>query len=228
MKKIVENNAKEIIELLNENRFFSFFNRFVIIRLNKRFLCLNNSSLDELFELSVDKLSVDKLRKRKKGMTAKKFLKEHGENVLGYRIFDSEKRKDHIEGRLVKDDTKHGIYFTIEKSEIFRFVLTNGAEKYGNSLAVISFRNKYKWPIRGAHIAKGGDTRGTYRSRIFVVKETMLLDDYGLIMKLYDEADDEFKNLIKYDYFFEIAVAYYRTKEMNEVVRALIDIRKQY
>jgi len=24
--------------------------------------------------------------------------------------------------------TKHGIYFTIEKSEIFRFVLTNGAE----------------------------------------------------------------------------------------------------
>lgn len=99
--------------------------------------------------------------------------------------------------------TKHGIYSTIEKSEMFRFVLTNGAEKYGNSLAVISFRNKYKWPIRGAHIAKGGDTRGAYKSRIFVVKETMLFDDYGLILKLYNEADDEFKHLIKSDYFLK-------------------------
>lgn len=222
MKKVIEENKHEIIELLNSNSFCHLFDLFVIVVLNKKIIFLTNKELNELYELSVKKL-----RLTKKGMSSKEFYKQKGDCVSGYRIFDSEKWKEYQEGEIITDITKHGMYFTIHENEVFRFILTNGFEGYGDSFAVISLRDRNGKPIKGAHIVKGGDTSGTFRSRKFLISRKKTLDDKELIKEQYEKASDNIKGLINVDDLYYEAVSYYKSKGMNNTVKALRDIRNQ-
>lgn len=98
----------------------------------------------------------------------------------------------------MEDIEKHGMCFTINIDEVFRFVICSGFEEYGCSLAKISFKADDGEFIKDAHILKGGDTEGTFCARKFIVKKIYSLNDYDLIIKLYNVSRDKFKQLVQY------------------------------
>ncbi len=219
-----EEERKKIVEKIIDNDFYTVFNLTMIIRDSGKIYLINNKEVQELVDSSIS------CRKEiKKGISSKKFLNTVGEKT-GYRIFDANRRKDHFAGNIVTDAKKHGIYFTIDEREVFRFLMSASSEDFGDTIAEISFRNKNGKLIRNAHIANGFDSNGTYRAHRFYVKKTHSLDDYDFVSHLYEVAYPNYQLLIYDDSengLYRKSISYYDDKGMKETVRALQDIHKK-
>lgn len=209
-----------IFAQIMDNEFYTLFNYKMFVVVDKSIVMLSNADVTNLMFSDIAKR-----REIKEGMPAKAFIDMNGTDV-GYRVFDSKKRLDHYAGNIVTDTKKHGIYFTVDEKELLRFILTAADEDFGDSIAVISLIDRSGKTIKNAHIAKGGDTPGTYRTLRFYIKDVKYLDDYIYIKHLYDIAYDRWKSLLlsdsEYGYYIK-ALRYYKEKGMDELVRALKD-----
>ena len=217
LKGISWEEKKLLSAKIIDNDFFTIFNLLMIIENSKRIFLLNNK---EVQELSYSNISQRK--KIKQGISAKIF----GDKI-GYRLFDSKKRKDHFAGNMVIDDKKHGIYFTIDEKEVFRFLMCASLEDFGDKIAEITFKNKNGKFICNAHIAKGNDSKGTYRARKFYIKNVYSLNNYNLVNHLYNIAYPEFQRLIddESEYgLYRKSINYFKEKGMDQTVKALQDI----
>lgn len=220
------NTRKQLSNKILDNDFrVNMTHTAMYIRINKTVYKLSDEDVKELAILGIEKrLSI------KKGMTVKEFYKET-RTYTGYRLFEKELRPEFQEGELVEDKGTHGLYFTTEFSDMFRIMLASYREKFGEYLATISLisldgKNK---PVRKASISKGYDTKGTYHSRAFYVEKIQPLNNYELIMQMYEAAPDYYKRLVyddSEDGFYMGSIAYYGNKGCNEIVRALNDIHQ--
>lgn len=220
LKGISWEEKKLLSAKIIDNDFFTIFNLLMIIENSKRIFLLNNKEVQEL-----SYCNISQRKKIKQGISAKTF----GDKA-GYRLFDSKTRKDHFAGNMVIDDKKHGIYFTIDEKEVFRFLICASKEDFGDKMAEITFKNKDGKFICNAHIAKGHDSNGTYRARKFYVKNVYSLDDYNLVNHLYNIAYPEFQRLIDdeaEDGFFRKNINYFKEKGMDKTVKALQDIHNK-
>ncbi len=224
LKNFSDEEKRKLVVKIIDNDFLTVFNLIMIIRDLKKLYLINNKDVKELVNSDIS------LRKKiKRGISSKTFINNVGEKV-GYRLFESNKRKNHFIGNIVIDDKKHGIYFTIDEREVFRFFMCASSEDLGDSIAEISFRNKNGKLIKNAHIAKGCDSKGTYRAHRFYVKDVYSLNDYDFVNHLYEVAYPVFQNLIyddsKYG-MYRKNIKYFEEKGMHETVRALQDIHKK-
>ena len=224
IKRLSVDEKGKLARKIIDNDFQTVFNHVMIIKAMGKMFFLNRKDVQELA-----KSDISTRKKIKKGISSKKFINDVGEKV-GYRIFDKNKRKDHFTGNTVTDDKKHGIYFTIDEREVFRFLMCASTEDFGDTIAEISFRNKNGKLIRNAHISKGYDTKGTYRAHRFYVRNVKSLNDYNYISHLYEEAYPGIQLLIYSDFeygLYKKSITYFEKKDMQETVRALRDIHKK-
>ena len=114
------------------------------------------------------------------------FLKQNPA-AKGYRLYDSELRKDFQEKRLVEDNGIYGIHFTTKIGELFRFIITGPAEKLGDSIAEISLKDDKGVFIKNPQIFRENDTDNTYRVRAFYVKKVMTLNN-PIVSKAFSSA----------------------------------------
>ncbi len=157
------------------------------------------------------------------GQTIKEFLdmETHETPKYAYKIFDIDKNTYH-KGNIIKPS--HPVFFTIEKSEVFYFILTNASENFGTYLLIASFQG-----CNDTHIYRqNADTEGTRTIDKFYVDNIVSLNDYDLIMDFYHASkyqsitdDDSDKSL-----YFE-ALKYYERHNCPETVRALKEIHDE-
>lgn len=224
LKSFLYEERKLLIAKITENDFFTIINQIMIIKDFPQIYFLSNKEVQELYGGDISKIN-----KRKRGMSAREFLKIVGHSSIGYRIFDSRKRSDHFAGNVVTDDKNHGIYFTIDKKEVFRYILSAALEDFGDSIAEISFINKNGNLVRDARIAKGNDTDGCYKAHRFYIKSVYSLNDCRYINDFYDESYSGFQELIKDESehgLYRKSVNYFLKKGMCQAAKALKDIHE--
>ncbi len=226
IKDIDFNTKRELVRKIIDNDFYvNLTHTFMYISINKMLYKLSNDVVKELV-----KSDIKKRLELKKGITVKEFYAKNG-TYTGYRLFEKKKRPEFQEGKLVEDKRKHGLYFTTEYGDMFRILLASYFEDFGDYLAKISLvsLDGRERVVRNASISSGMDTKNTYHSRAFYVEKIQSLDDYKLIMQMYQAAPDNYKLLI-FDNsetgMYMGSVKYYRDKGCNEIVRALNDIHQ--
>lgn len=186
---------------------------------NKKYKLSNN----DVFNFT--KSTIEMRVKIMNGMSATEFAQDNGTHI-GYRIYDKLFRTEFFQGNYVEDKSKHGLYFTIRKEELFRFVMVSHMENFGDAIAKISLQKPDGTYIENAAIQKGPDTPNTYRSHGFYVLETYSLDDYDLMINLYSIADDQYKLLAYDESLCEQSIEYFCNKKCLKTVKALNDIHK--
>lgn len=198
------------------------------------YLLIDNQTI-ELSDFELEEImgyigcSVKQRVKIAKGKNAEEFYNETG-FYKGYRLFDLEKHPEFKEGEFIEDTNKHGLYFTINRNELFRFVMSSHKEDFGVHIAEISLKHNDQF-VTNAAIAKGYDSKGTYRSHCFYIEKTYSINDYQIILELFDIAPDEFKLLIYDDSersLYSGSVKYYSDKGCDQTVAALKDIHNSY
>lgn len=212
----------KIVEKIIEND-FEVSEKYDILKVNidGKIICLKDSDIQELTNCTIEKrLEIAR------GISAEQFY-EKTHTYRGYRLFDRATRLDFLVGNIVEDPKKHGLYFTIRREEIFRFIMTAYLDNWGDSLAKINFMLPSGEIIKNTAIAKGYDTDGTYRAHSFYIEEIQSLNDYELILDLYECSDKKYKMLINDDTLYGKSIEYYNDKQCNETVRALTSIYQQ-
>jgi hypothetical protein len=212
----------KIVEKIIENDFeVSEEHDILKVNIDEKIICLNDLDIQELTSCTIEKrLEIAR------GISAEQFFdKMH--TYRGYRLFDKATRLEYLVGNIVEDPKKHGLYFTIRREEIFRFIMTAYLDNWGDSLATINFMLPSGEIIKNTAIAKGYDTDGTYRAHSFYIEEIQSLNDYNLILDLYECSDKKYKMLINDDTLYGKSIEYYNDKQCNETVRALTNIYQQ-
>ncbi len=116
-------------------------------------------------------------------------------NRVGYKVFDSLKRQDFKRGHVVS--LNKGVYMTLDKSEVFLFVLSTASEHFGTDLMVVSFKDSEGNLLSDVTMENmNQDTTWTRKANKFYVKDIYSLNDYAVIMDLYESAQERYKNLI--------------------------------
>ncbi|MBQ3600420.1 MAG: hypothetical protein II992_04355 [Lachnospiraceae bacterium] len=217
---------KELVKKIIDNDFkVNMTHSVMFVSVEERKYALRDADVMELVASNIKKRLL-----LKRGISVKEFYKRNS-TYRGYRLFDKSSRPEFQEGKLVEDKGKHGLYFTIECKDLFRILLASYFEDFGDSLAIISLISVdgKGTPVRKASISRGMDTTNTYHSRAFYIEKIYSLDNYELILKMYEAAPDNYKLLI-YDEteggMYMGSVKYYRKKGCNEIVRALNDIHQ--
>lgn len=211
---------RQIVQLINDNEFETYGTEKMVVNLGGNDVELNNFEVYELMGSDIETRI-----KIKRGINAEEFYFQTGVTT-GYRIFDSQNRLDHKVGNKVIDSKKHGIYFTIDEKELFRFLMVSCGEDFGDSVAIISLKNPDDSFLMDVAIAKGFDTKGTYRAHCFYVLSVNTLNDYEYVCHLYNIAYDKYKILICGDMYYD-SLEYFSGKNMLETVRALKYLREE-
>lgn len=214
-----EDVKREIIRAIIDNDFD------VNEKQNKMYVSVNDKRLillDEDVRMLVN-CSISERVKIKEGMTAKDFCIQKGTS-FGYKIYDSSKHPEYVTGAYIRDTKQHGIYFITQKKDLFRFIMVNYGEDFGDSIAKISLISPQGEYVEDAHIAKGYDTDSTYRTLGFYVVETNLLNNFEYVCECYSIAKERWKRLIYDDSeygIYQSSIRYYKQRNCDEIVRAL-------
>lgn len=211
---------RQIVQLINDNEFKTYGTEKMVVNLGGNDVELNNFEVYELMGSDIETRIKIKI-----GINAEEFYFQTGVTT-GYRIFDSQNRLDHKVGNKVIDPKNHGIYFTIDEKELFRFLMVSYGEDFGDSVATISLKNPDDSFLMDVAIAKGFDTKGTYRAHCFYVLSVNTLNDYEYVCHLYNIAYGKYKILICGDMYYD-SLEYFSGKNMLETVRALKYLREE-
>ena len=145
-------------------------------------------------------------------------------NSNGFNISDSKDFKQYNRNDIYTDLHPHGTYYVIKYEVVFSLVMRNGMEHFGDSLLNICFVDSDGRMIEDAQIGYGEDDN-CYRTHKFYVQKIQTLNDYELIIDLYNKSFDQYKYaIIDEDGMYKQAIEYYENRGMFETVRALTDI----
>ncbi len=219
---------REIIKKVLDNDFETNEDlSLMFIDLDNQKLTLNDTELEEV--MGYEGCTVRQRANIARGMSAKEFFNMTN-TYTGFKLFDLEKHPEYAEDAFIEDIGKHGIYFTIHKEELFRFIMVSYFEKFGLHIAEISLKREGQF-VSNAAIAKGNDTEGTYRSHCFYIEKIYSINDYRFIHDLFNISPKYFKMLIcgnSENGFYKSSVKYYSEKGCDQTVAAIIDIHNSY
>lgn len=219
---------KEIVKKVIDNDFETDDNyKLMTLNINNQIIELNDYELGRI--MGYNGCTVKERAIIAKGKSAEEFYNSTGTHI-GYQIFNLEKHPEYREGAFIEDSKKHGIYFTIQKEELFRFIFVSYFEKFGAHIAEISLKHNEQF-VPNAAVSKDYDTQGTYRARCFYVEKIYSVNDYKLISHLFNIAPDWIKNLIVDDSengFYNESIKYYKEKGCDQIVKAIVDIHNSY
>lgn len=145
---------------------------------------LDNETVKELVASGIH----DRVERRE-GITAEQFYNVFGADACGYKVFRDPKM--YKPGTVVTDPQSHGMYFTVRKEEVYRFLKTG----YGDYIAVIGFKDENGRNLEDVHIAKGDDTPGTYKAHRFYVHDVIDAKDSKAMDYFKSIADEKYKFL---------------------------------
>jgi hypothetical protein len=167
-------------------------------------------------------LTIEEHHKRKCGPKVTSYYNLNG--YMGFNISDSKDFKQYNRNDIYTDSHPQGTYYVIKYEVVFSLVMRNGMEHFGDSLLNICFADSYGRMIEDAQIGYGEDDN-CYRTHKFYVKKIQTLNDYELIIDLYNKSFDQYKYaIIDEDGMYKQAIEYYENRGMFETVRVLTDI----
>ena len=216
VKKILENDFETNKDLT-----------LMYLKIGNQIIELNDSELETV--MGYKGCTVKQRWQIAKGISAEEFYNRTN-TFHGYKVFDLEIHPEYTEGAFIEDTGKHGIYFTIKREELFRFIMASYYEKFGTYIAEISLKYNSQF-VENAAITKGFDTEGTYRSHCFYIEKIYSINDYKLIHELFTISPEHFKRLIIDDSensFYQQSIKYFTDKGCADAVAALIDIHNTY